>query len=110
MGRIKIKGQTLQYFKNTNNEIFAYDELQVKQGYGKELISITETETDEILKPSQEVLNKQFNQQIYSKIEDLEKKQFRSFKALTFNPADEVAQNFFNQYEQEITDLRSQLI
>ena len=31
----------MNYFKNENNEIFAFDDEQVKQGYGKDLIPIT---------------------------------------------------------------------
>ena len=30
----------MHYFKNNNNEIFAYDDEQVKQGYGKDLEEI----------------------------------------------------------------------
>jgi|GEM_PF-6725136 len=41
----------MQYFKNKNNEIFAYDDEQVKQGYGKDLIAITEAEAMEIASP-----------------------------------------------------------
>lgn len=32
----------MNYFKNENNEIFAYDDEQVKQGYGKDLIKLTD--------------------------------------------------------------------
>ena len=34
----------MNYFKNNNNEIFAYDNEQVAQGYGKDLVPITEEE------------------------------------------------------------------
>lgn len=34
----------MNYFKNNNNKVFAYDDEQVKQGYGKDLTSITEDE------------------------------------------------------------------
>ena len=34
----------MNYFKNNNNEIFAYDDNQIKQGYGKDLTGITEEE------------------------------------------------------------------
>lgn len=34
----------MNYFKNKNNEIFAYDDEQVEQGFGKDLTSITEEE------------------------------------------------------------------
>ena len=44
----------MNYFKNTNNEIFAYDDEQVKQGYGKDLTPITEEEKDELLAPTEE--------------------------------------------------------
>lgn len=46
----------MQYFKNTNNEIFAYDDEQIAQGYGADLIPITEAEKDEMLAPTPEQL------------------------------------------------------
>lgn len=49
----------MNYFKNTSNEIFGYDDEQVKQGYGKDLIPITEQEKDELLKPTPEQLLQQ---------------------------------------------------
>lgn len=49
----------MMYFKNTDNEIFAYDDEQIKQGYGKGLISITEEEKDLILAPTAEQLLEQ---------------------------------------------------
>ena len=41
----------MNYFKNTNNEIFAYDEEQVAKGYGKDFIAITVEEKDLIINP-----------------------------------------------------------
>lgn len=32
------------YFKDKNNEVFAYDDEQVEQGFGKDLTAITEEE------------------------------------------------------------------
>ena len=49
----------MNYFKNTNNEIFAYDDEQVKQGYGKDLTPITKEEKDLILSPTAEELEEQ---------------------------------------------------
>ena len=56
----------MKYFKNKNNEIFAYDEEQVKQGYGKALTPITENEKDELLAPTDEELEEQRIQNINS--------------------------------------------
>jgi len=39
----------MNYFKNTNNEIFAFDNEQVAQGYAKGLTSITKAEVDVLL-------------------------------------------------------------
>jgi len=47
----------MNYFKNKDNEIFAYDYEQIGQGYGKELTSITEAEVKELQKPTQEQLD-----------------------------------------------------
>jgi len=47
----------MKYFKNTNNEIFAYDDSQIQRGYGKELTPITEAELAELQKPTQEQLD-----------------------------------------------------
>jgi len=49
----------MKYFKNTNNEIFAFDNEQVKQGYGKDLIPIAKEEKDKILAPSPEQILQQ---------------------------------------------------
>ena len=46
----------MNYYKNENNEIFAYDDEQIKLGYGANLVSITEEEKDTILAPSTEEL------------------------------------------------------
>lgn len=42
----------MKYFKNENNEVFAYDNKQIKQGYGKNLTPITEEEKNQLLLPS----------------------------------------------------------
>jgi len=42
----------MNYFKNTKNEIFAYDDEQVKQGHAKGLTSITKAEVDGLLAPT----------------------------------------------------------
>ena len=49
----------MKYFKNKNNEIFAYDEEQIEQGYGKDLTPITEAELAELQKPTQAELDAQ---------------------------------------------------
>jgi len=42
----------MNYFKDTNNEIFAFDDEQVAQGYAKGLTSITKAEVDGLLAPT----------------------------------------------------------
>lgn len=49
----------MNYFKNNNNQIFAYDDVQVAQGYEKDLTPITEAEKDAILAPSPEEIEAQ---------------------------------------------------
>ena len=51
----------MNYLKDKNNKVFAYDDEQVKQGYGKDLISITEEEMKVLITPvyTQEELNQQ---------------------------------------------------
>jgi len=53
--------KTMNYLKDKNNKVFAYDDEQVKQGYGKDLISITEEEMKVLITPvyTQEELNQQ---------------------------------------------------
>lgn len=41
----------MNYFKNGNDKIFAFDDAQVKQGYSENYIAITEAEKDELLIP-----------------------------------------------------------
>lgn len=53
----------MNYFKNENNKIYAYDDKQVEAGYGANLIPITEAEKDAILAPTPEELAEQeYNQ------------------------------------------------
>ena len=42
----------MNYFKNTNNKIFAYDDEQVAQGYGKDLTALTQAEFDAMMQPT----------------------------------------------------------
>ena len=41
----------MNYYKNDNNQVFAYDNEQVTQGYGDNLTSITEAEALAITNP-----------------------------------------------------------
>lgn len=61
----------MKYFKNENNQIFAYDDEQIKKGYGDNLTSITEDEKDTILAPSHEEIEKQRISSIKAKAEQL---------------------------------------
>jgi len=47
----------MNYFKNKDNEIFAYDYEQIGQGYGKELTPISSEEKDKLLEPTIDDLN-----------------------------------------------------
>jgi len=51
----------MNYFKNDNNEVFAYDDEQIEQGFGADLTSITEEEMKVLTTPvyTQEELNQQ---------------------------------------------------
>jgi len=42
----------MNYFKDNNNKIFAFDDKQVKQGYGKDLTAITQAEFDAMMQPT----------------------------------------------------------
>jgi len=42
----------MNYFKNKNNEIYAYDDEQVKQGYTKGLTALTQAEIDAMMQPT----------------------------------------------------------
>ena len=59
----------MNYFKNKNNEIFAYDDEQIEQGYGSDLTQITEAEKDEILAPTDEQLIEQAKAQALTEYE-----------------------------------------
>jgi hypothetical protein len=39
----------MNYYKDENNQVFGYDDTQVKQGYGKNLTAITEEEKNKLL-------------------------------------------------------------
>lgn len=49
----------MNYYKDTNNQVLAYDNEQVSQGYGSDLIPITEAEKDALLAPTAEQLAEQ---------------------------------------------------
>ena len=61
----------MKYFKNINNEIFAYSEEDVKNGYGKDLISITEDEMKAMLAPTPEKAEANRISQIKAKASEL---------------------------------------
>lgn len=61
----------MKYFKNTNNEIFAYSEEDVKNGYGKDLNYITEDEFKAMLAPTQEEAEANRISQIKAKASEL---------------------------------------
>ena len=44
----------MNYFKNKDNKVYAYDDNQVAAGYGEDMIPITEPERDELLAPTEE--------------------------------------------------------
>jgi len=55
----------MNYFKDENNEVFAYDDEQVEQGFGKDLTSITEEEM-KTLTYVEPVINLKFEGEVYS--------------------------------------------
>lgn len=61
----------MNYFRDENNKVFAYDDEQVAQGYGKDLTPIAEAEKDAILAPSPEEVEKQRILSIKAKANEL---------------------------------------
>ena len=61
----------MRYFKNANKEIFAYSEEDVINGYGKDLVSITEEEMKNILAPTPEEIENRRISQIKAKASEL---------------------------------------
>lgn len=61
----------MNYFKDNNNNVFAYDDEQTAQGFGKDLTPITESEKDAILAPSPEEIQKQRISSIKAKAKEL---------------------------------------
>jgi len=55
----------MNFFKDKNNKIFAYDDGQVAQGYGKDLTSITEAEM-RTLTYVEPVINPKVDGEIYT--------------------------------------------
>lgn len=72
----------MNYFKNEKNEIFSYDDKQIKYGCGKNLTPITEDEKDELLKPTKEQLLEQQKQQTISRLVEIDTLAVRPTRAI----------------------------
>lgn len=95
----------MNYFKDNNNNIFAYDEEQVKQGFGSDLIEISESEKDLILAPSEQQLKQNRINEIYFELDSIDKKKVRAVTdALINNDLTRL-----NQLENEADLLRQEL-
>ncbi len=55
----------MNYFKDENNKVFAYDDEQLKQGYGKDLTGITEEEM-KILTYVEPIINPKAESEVYT--------------------------------------------
>ena len=64
---IKMMEDTMKHFKNKNNEIYAYDDEQIKQGYGKNLEPVTDIEAKKIIETkSKKQEQERFNSLTYA--------------------------------------------
>lgn len=101
----------MNYFKNKKNEVFAYDDEQVNQGYGKDLTAITEEEMQELTKyiPTQE----EINAQKLAEIKELEISLLRPLRELnsTLTSAEDkaYAQIKVDEIEAQIQGLRDEI-
>ncbi len=95
----------MSFFKDKNNKVYNFNEIQIKQGLSDDYTEITEDEADE-LRESENTLTG--NDLIYSQIEELEITitERRKREALL---GDEDAITFITDVNSQIEELRSQL-
>jgi len=68
----------MNYFKDKNNQIFAYTDEDVANGYGADLTAITKTEKDELLAPTAE----QAKAQTMARLAEIDKEAVRPTRAI----------------------------
>lgn len=101
----------MNYFKNTNNEIFAYDDSQVAQGFGKDMDTITEDKMKSLTayKPT----NEDIIAEKYAQIAELEAQLIRPMRELlssiTSDEAQIYAQSKIDSIETQIQGLRDEI-
>jgi phage-related protein len=100
------------FFKDENNKVYEYDNEQVKQGYGKDLISITEEEMLAITNPpkTEEQLLAEKNQEANSYLTQtdwVETYKLRHDLGLELIPEDSSKWEVINKREEYKTFLKS---
>lgn len=94
----------MKYYKNTQGEVYAYNDIQ-KPRAG--LVALTEKETESHLKPK-EPTNDEKAEQLKRDIIELEMKQLRSIKAI-MSEATEEDEEIYNEIEAEIQAKREEI-
>jgi len=100
----------MKYFKNTNNEIFAYDDEQISQGYGADLTPITETEKAEILAPSPAQLKESRVSEIKARLLIIDQESIRPLRAIAAGTQTDFDTKKINDLETERAALVAEMV
>lgn len=99
----------MKYFKDVSNKIFAYDDEQIKQGFGLGLTPITEVEKDEILKPTAEQLNEQRLSEIKARLIEIDGESIRPLRAIAAGTSSQFDTDKLTALETERASLAAKL-
>jgi uncharacterized protein YcgL (UPF0745 family) len=103
----------MNYFKNKENKVFAYDNEQVKQGFGKDLTAITEEEMKVLTTPvyTEEELKQQEMNKLKQYLADTDfYMTVDKYETLTIERQEELkakraeARDLINQLEAKVVD------
>ncbi len=100
----------MKYFKQ-NNIVYAYDEQQLAQGYGKDMTSMTAEEVEAHINPPKtaEQIEAETRVEALAKITTLEASQLRSIRELMLDPTNTFAKAKLEDIEAQIQAERLKL-
>lgn len=100
----------MQYFKK-DNIVYAYDDEQIAQGYGKDMTPMTDEEVELHINPpkTQEQIEAEAKAEALAKIATLEASQLRSIRELMLDATNAYAKAKLEDIEAQIQAERAKL-
>lgn len=99
----------MHYFKDSQNQIFAYDDKQVAQGCGEDLTPITEAEKDFLLAPTPEQLKQQRISEIHARLAQIDSESVRPLRAINAGTQTQFDTDRLAELDAEAETLRQEL-